>query len=162
MSQLTDTSEARTVYDKTLSLKNGRVKINYTVSVDADGRVDGNSQMTIDGQEVDTVWGPNDSIPGIGFAGDVEIDGQQVGGVQLDNYSERTEYEQTRAEFGGVVQAYEAVDDLDALDLDEGERTLVKETTTGCDDHNKECNTDKVQYYLCADGSVETERVHLH
>ncbi|MBP1986986.1 hypothetical protein [Halolamina salifodinae] len=167
MSQTTDESDARTVYDKTLSLKNGRVKINYTATLHADGTLNTENQMTVDGQNIDSDWfykemhGEDDVLK---FWNDVEIDGQEVSGVQLRRADDRQQVQQIESEFGQIVAVYDYVDDVDAMlsDLDAGERQFVYDNTQGCDDYNKECSTDKVEYYLCADGSVETERVHLH
>lgn len=167
MSQLTDTSEARTVYDKTLSLKNGRVKINYTATLHADGTLNTESQMTVDGQSIDSDWfykemfGEDDVLK---FWHDVEFDGQEVSGVRLHRADDRQQVQQVESEFGQIVAVYDYVDDVEAKleDLDAGERQFVYGNTQDCNDSNKECNADKVEHYLCADGSVETERVHLH
>jgi len=149
-----------TVFDKTLTLRGGMVTIEYSVEI-VNGDLETERRMSVRGADEDVdMWRYNESRGGFSFLTSVTVDGQEAPGVSVSKTGYER-YSRVDSEYSEIVTAYEAVDDFDSLEF-EGGRVKVVEQTLGCDDSHKECNTDRVEYYICEDGSVETERVHLH
>lgn len=76
------------------------------------------------------------------------------------------------ADPGDVLAVDELLDDprtaeereQDAVDeaVDTGEEVVISESTTDCDDSDRECSLDRVTRVATPDGEVETRRVHTH